>query len=52
MTPTSVPEWVYRYPSVSDIVGRNSDHAPSKTQTKTQTTAAQETSFLNEFCVS
>ena len=30
--------WVYPYPSVSDFAGRNSDHGPSKTQTKTQTT--------------
>ena len=29
---------VYPYPSVSDFAGRNSDHGPSKTQTKTQTT--------------
>ena len=30
--------WVYPYPRVSDFEGRNSDHGPSKTQTKTQTT--------------
>ena len=30
--------WVYPYPRVSDFAGRNSDHGPSKTQTKTQTT--------------
>ena len=30
--------WVYPYPRVSDFAGRNSDHDPSKTQTKTQTT--------------
>ena len=30
--------FVYPYPSVSDFAGRNSDHGPSKTQTKTQTT--------------
>ena len=26
----------YPYPTVSDFAGRNSDHGPSKTQTKTQ----------------
>ena len=30
--------WVYPYPRVSDFSGRNSDHGPGKTQTKTQTT--------------
>ena len=30
--------WVYPYPRLSETVGRNSDHGPSKTQTKTQTT--------------
>ena len=30
--------WVYPYPRVSDFAGRSSDHGPSKTQTKTQTT--------------
>ena len=29
---------VYPYPSVSDLAGGNSDHGPSKTRTKTQTT--------------
>ena len=30
--------FVYRYPSVSQFARRNSDHGPSKAQTKTQTT--------------
>ena len=30
--------FVYPYPSFSDFAGRNSDHDPSKRQTKTQTT--------------
>ena len=44
--PESQGSLVYPYPSVSDLAGGNSDHGPSKTQTKTQTTP--DTVFTSE----